>query len=189
MIKGKKVILRSLKKADQIKTVCWRNDLEIKKYLLLHPFLVTEILEEGWYANILSSTANKNLYFGIERITDSQLIGIVSLVDINWVNRNCKFGFFIGEEKDRSSGFGSEALELTINYAFNSLNLLKIYLEVAEFNLGAINLYKKKGFQIEGSLRSHFFCEGKWHNVIIMSLLLNNFLEDKSRVKELSSLK
>lgn len=176
MIKGEKVILRSLKKEDQIKTVFWRNDAVIKKNLLLHPFLVSELLEEEWYNSILSSTNNKNIYLGIERISDSQLIGIVSLMDINWVNRNCKFGFFIGEEKDRTSGFGSEALDLTINFVFNSLNLFKIYLEVAEFNQGAINLYKKYGFQVDGSLRSHFFCEGKWHNVIVMSLLKENII-------------
>ena len=51
------------------------------------------------------------------------------------------------DSKFRKKGFGSELLEYFINL-YKDQNILNITLEVAESNVAAIELYKKKGFEV-----------------------------------------
>ncbi len=51
------------------------------------------------------------------------------------------------------------------------MNLNKVGLEVFSFNKAAIKCYKKLGFIVEGTLRQELFRAGKYHDVIIMGLL------------------
>jgi len=57
-----------------------------------------------------------------------------------------ELGIAIMEKEYRSLGYGSEALELAINYGFNELGLGLIALTPYPFNERAINAYEKVGF-------------------------------------------
>lgn len=50
----------------------------------------------------------------------------------------------------------------------------RIYLTVLENNKNAYNLYKKIGFKEDGVLRDAIFKNGKYCNLIMMSILLND---------------
>ena len=63
---------------------------------------------------------------------------------------------------------------LIISFCFNHINLHKVYLHVFESNLRAINCYKKIGMVQEGILIDHHYNNGKYENVLIMSLLNSN---------------
>ena len=62
-----------------------------------------------------------------------------------------------------------------MNYAFKDLNLHKVYLRVLESNLNAIKVYDTCGFVKEGKLRSQFWVNGKYENVLIMGILRDEF--------------
>ena len=170
MIEGKKIRLRALTKKDFIKTFKWHNDLELKNLTLSHPFPVTDLQEEGWYDNILTDRSNKNAYFGIEDKSNKNLVGIIFLSKINMLHRTCWLGVFIGEKSARGKGFGNEAVNLIAEYAFNILNIRKISLEVVKTNKPAILVYKKLEFVIEGEMKNQVYVDGKYSNLIIMSL-------------------
>ena len=85
---------------------------------------------------------------------------------------NC---IFIGEEENRSKGYGTEALKLLLDYGFNYLNLHSIMLCVMSFNERAIACYKKVGFKEAGRLRENYFLNGKYHDVVYMDILENEF--------------
>lgn len=169
MIKGKKIFLRPLKYDDWEKTFNWRNNLEFSKLIMSHPFPVTEELEKEWIGGILNNKDNSSVYFGICENESDEIVGIVKLFNINWIARICYFGIFLGSEKYRGKGIGKEAIQLIIDYAFNTLDLRKILLEVVADNQPAISLYKKLGFIIEGELKEQFFADKKSSNVFIMS--------------------
>ena len=173
MIEGKKVRLRSLTKKDFNKTFKWHNDLELKNLTLSHPFPVTDVQEEEWYENLLKDSSNKNVYFGIEDIANEVLAGIIFLSKINMIHQTCWLGVFIGEETARGKGFGKEAVNLLVDFAFNSLNFRKVSLEVVKTNKNAISVYKKLGFVQEGEMKKQVFIEGKYSDLIIMSLKKN----------------
>lgn len=169
MLKGKNIILRPLKITDWEKTLQWRNNMTIKKMAMIHPFPITEIVEKEWYKNILKSTSDKSIYFAITKEDDSA-IGFINLNKINYIHKNCTLGIIIGEISEQNKGYGKEAIEIIIDYAFHSLNLNKITVEVVEHNNKALNLYKKIGFIEEGRLKDQYLSEGKYYDVSLMSI-------------------
>ena len=90
--------------------------------------------------------------------------------NINHIHGNCCVGIVIGEPEQQGKGFGNEAMKLIINYSFNTLNMNKISLEVVENNIAALNLYRKLGFIEEGRLKRHFYLDGKYFDVFVLSL-------------------
>ncbi len=62
-------------------------------------------------------------------------------------------------------------------FCFINLNLRKMNLGVAESNTKAISLYKKLNFNIEGKLINHISLNGKYVNILRMSLFNENFID------------
>lgn len=83
----------------------------------------------------------------------------------------------IGEEPSRNKGIGTYATKTMINHAFNHLNLHRIELEVLATNKEAYALYEKSGFVKEGVKRQAVFKNGKYIDVIFMSLLREELIE------------
>jgi len=84
------------------------------------------------------------------------------------------------QKVDWNKGYGSEAISLLIDYAFNSLNLHNIRLNVYESNVNAISCYSKLGFQRVGIVREAVFMNQKYENLVIMDLLPNDFYNKKA---------
>ena len=164
------ILLRALNtKSDFNDIYRWRNDLNLRKNIMLHPFPVSPQLEEKWLDRITTDLSNRQLYFGIQKFKAPNLIGYTLLNDIDWVNRRCYFGILIGEQSARGKGIGTTVTHMMIDYAFNQLNLYKILLQVLSSNVAAQSLYSKLGFQTEGRLHKHFYWQGEWFDAIIMS--------------------
>lgn len=169
MIEGKKIRLRALTRKDFEKTFKWHNDLDLKNLVLSHPFPVTDIQEEEWFESILKNKTNRNVYFGIEILSNNELVGIIFLSNINMIHSTCWLGVLIGDEKTRGKGFGKEAVNLIVDYAFTVLNLKKVSLEVIATNKSAIDVYKKLEFIVEGKMKKQVFINGQHSDLIIMS--------------------
>ena len=60
--------------------------------------------------------------------------------------------------------------KLIIHYAFNDLNLRKIYSYNLAGNEGTLKMQKKLGFSQEGILKDHFYFGGLYYDIIILSL-------------------
>ena len=54
------------------------------------------------------------------------MIGTVSLEGIDHINRCATLGIFIGNKDFRSKGYGTEAVQLILEYGFKYLNLKNI---------------------------------------------------------------
>ena len=91
-------------------------------------------------------------------------------MDINFINRNAMLGIVIGEQSYQGKGLGKEIMELGLTYAFDYLQLNKIYLDVLESNNKAVSLYKKLGFIEEGLFRNHYWFNNEFHNVMRFSI-------------------
>jgi diamine N-acetyltransferase len=169
MLKGIKVTLRPLKMSDWEKSIQWRNNTSLKKMAMMHPFPITEMVEKQWYEGIMNSRNDKVIYFTI-CLNPDKPIGFIHLNNISYINKNCYLGIVIGDPEVKSKGYGIDTMNTIISYAFNTLNLIKITVEVAEINKPAINLYNKLGFVEEGRLRKQFFNNGSYIDVIVLSL-------------------
>jgi diamine N-acetyltransferase len=110
---------------------------------------------------------------------DDQFAGIIELVDINFIHRNTEIQLII---KSDFQGFGLAKIAMSkgMDYAFNILNMHKIYLYVDAENQKALHIYKELGFKQEGVLRQHFFVEGAYHDSVIMGVFSHEIKKKSS---------
>lgn len=154
----------------------WRNDMDVM--VSTNPSLDIYSLEETRQfveSVILRSTSSKS--YIICHKESERPIGITSLINIDPKNRNAEFIIDIGEKGFWGQGYGNEAMQLLLRYAFLELNLHRVSLRVFSFNERAIHLYKKIGFEQEGVSRQSLFRKGQWHDIIHMGILQEEFIE------------
>ncbi|HWQ04363.1 MAG TPA: GNAT family protein [Longilinea sp.] len=123
-------------------------------------------------AEMLTSRRSSNsVNFALRTLDGDRLIGFVAIHSIEWNNQCGTLSMGIGEAEFRGKGYGSEALNLILNYAFNELNLYRVGLDVIGTNERAIRAYQKAGFREEGCLRASVFRDGQRQDRILMSVL------------------
>ena len=173
---GKRVMLRDYRKEDLPYMRSWVNDAEITKYLsnvFLYPHTLTQT-ESFLQSNLEGRGDYKG--FVIAHKDTEEYIGQLDLVKIDWVNRKALIGIVIGNKEYQNNGYGTEAIGLLQDFAFNKLNLHKLELEVRAFNERAIKCYKKCGFVEEGRIRENFYADGKYTDTLYMGVLKDEYL-------------
>ena len=174
MKQNEHIAIRPMQLNDSAKTLKWRNNPSLSRQVMSHPFPVTYEMEMNWYSNHLSDTTNNSIYFAICDPKTLVMVGMVYLTQINWISGVCSFHILIGESEARGHGFGKATLAWMIEYIFDTLHLRKINLEVIADNSVAIKLYTKFGFLEEGLLVQQYYNNGKYYDVMIMSLINAN---------------
>lgn len=107
---------------------------------------------------------------------NDQTVGDIVINDIDFQNRNANIRVAIDNSQHFGKGYGSEAMNLMLNYGFGILNLHRIELDVFSFNERAIRTYEKLGFKKqEGTKRDCLYYEYEYHDAIIMSILAGEF--------------
>ena len=175
MLKGKKIILESVEEEHLDQFRIWRNDPDLRKYFREHRE-ISKYMQSKWFERI--SNDKNQFNFSIKEKETSNLIGHCGLYYIDWVNRTGEFGIYIGDEKYRSGGYGSDSLRCLIKYGFSELNLNKIWCEVFDNNK-SISLYKRLGFAHEGTMREHYYNDGKYWDSHFLSLLKRDWETQK----------
>lgn len=122
----------------------------------------------------LESIVSKHHYAIIAKDTD-ELLGNCSIFDIHDIHKRAEVGIFIGDEKNRSKGYGTEALQLLCEYAYAILNLHNITLRVFSFNKRAITSYQKVGFRVFNVRHEAIILMNKFYDSIHMELLPTTF--------------
>ena len=114
---------------------------------------------------------NGQVLFIIRTLQPSRAIGFVLFKNLNPVFRAAELGVRIGDESDRGKGHGSAALRLALDYAWNTLNLKRVWLTTLAGNARAIAAYARAGFEQEGVMRQAAFIGGRWMDVVMMAAL------------------
>jgi RimJ/RimL family protein N-acetyltransferase len=120
--------------------------------------------------------SQKDYLFAIRCNDDNLLIGYVNLDGILWSHRNCWLAIGLGDRANWGKGYGREAMELALKFAFDELNLHRVQLTVFSYNTRAIALYQKLGFTREGVFREHLRREGQYFDMILFGLLRREWL-------------
>jgi RimJ/RimL family protein N-acetyltransferase len=177
MIFGKRVRLRAIEKDDLPRFVAWLNDPEVRRNLILYqPLSMGQ--EELWYESILKEPVDEQpLCIDIKDGDKWVHAGNISFMQLNQHDRSAEIGIFIGRKDFWNKGFGCEAMRLMVGHGFNDLNLNRIYLRVYETNPNGERCYEKAGFKLEGRLREARFHEGKYIDMLMMSILKREWIE------------
>ena len=175
---GERIYLspKSCEEEDIIKFTEWMNDFEITDYIDNSSMSFSYESEKEWI--IASAKKSSPGNFNIIDLETNELIGSVGLDKIKDVSRNAVLGIFIGNDKYRSNGYGTEAIKLLLEYGFKYLNLHSIKLTVLDVNARAYKCYIKCGFKETGRDREAMYLNGKYHDVIHMDILESEFTGD-----------
>jgi UDP-4-amino-4,6-dideoxy-N-acetyl-beta-L-altrosamine N-acetyltransferase len=175
MIYGERLRLRAAEREDIPRFVAWLNDPEVRQFLLINQ-PISQAWEERWFENMVNhSPAEQVLVIQIQDGSDWKAIGNTSFMDINATNRSAEIGIFIGEKSCWNQGYGRETMRLMLKHGFETLNLHRIYLRVFEHNMRGIKAYEHAGFMHEGRMRQAQFQNGRYYDVLFMSVLSDEY--------------
>ncbi|SES61722.1 Protein N-acetyltransferase, RimJ/RimL family [Oceanobacillus limi] len=174
MFSSNRIALRKVEKKDIEQYHSWRNNTEVM--VSTNPSLDQYSLEDTreFVEEVLINSTSSKSYIIMETEKDTP-IGITSLINIDYKNRNAECIIDIGETEYWGQGYATEALHILIHYAFQELHLHRISLRVFAFNEKAIHLYQKLGFQKEGTSRQALYRNGQWHDIIHMGMLAEEY--------------
>ncbi|KAI1327801.1 acyl-CoA N-acyltransferase [Xylariaceae sp. FL0255] len=115
-----------------------------------------------------------------------QPIGTLNVSDAPGYQRRARFGITMSPEY-QSKGFGSEAINWLMDWAFRWGGYHSLTLGASLYNERAVSAYKKAGFTLEGISRECVYRDRKWHDTCQMSILeheweaLRGIISDKSQ--------
>ena len=178
---GERVYLSPVSAEDAYTFIKWMNDFEVTDYIGRSANLLTLPQELTWITEV---TQGKNYLFSIVKNEDDKLIGNIELQKVNHTDRRATLGILIGEAQERSKGYGTEAINLLLDFAFNYLNINSVNLTVLAVNDRARRCYEKVGFKEFGRQRESRFVNGKYYDTIHMDILksefMNSFIKNKN---------
>ena len=174
------MIIRALEETDLQFVHHLNNEYTIMSYWFEEPYESLSELKTLYQKHILDESERR---FIIE--DDRTSIGVVELVEINFVHRNCEIQIII-DSQFGNKGYGKKAFKMAIDYAFLVLKLNKVYLYVEKKKKKAVHIYKKAGFIIEGELKEHFYTQGKYKDCYVMGLLKAKWNEQRDGNDDLS---
>lgn len=165
---GTLAAIRPVQVEDLAALKAWDEDPDI---IALMGQKFPELQEEEWSKAALSRRNRRPMAIETH---EGQLIGEIELAQINWRAGTAEMRICIGEKGYWGLGFGHEALELLLGYAFSGLGLFQVYLRVFSTNERAIRLYERTGFRREAVLP---LCRrrGDPSSVVLMSVNRNQW--------------
>ena len=174
MILGERICLRAIEMEDLPLLVKWRNDPQVYDNFYEHEPL-SLIMQQRWFEKLLQREDEK--FWIAETLRDPEPIGTIALVHIDWRNRKAEMGrVLIFPDGGRGAGYGKEMCNLLLKYAFEHMNLNRIYLEVFADNYRAIEFYKQMAFSEEGRFRQHIFSRSHYRDVLVFSILQQEYI-------------
>jgi aminoglycoside 6'-N-acetyltransferase len=171
MIQGKKVQLRPVRRKD-IEILAGRvNDLEFKGEYNDFGLCDTEYFEQAFEQDGMLNPQNSTL---VVTLHDDQIIGTVSYHMVRYGPNEGSRAYNIGiglDAEHRGKGYGIEAQQLLTKYLFATYAVMRVEATTDIENIAEQRALEKAGFTREGILRRAQWRNGKWHDMVIYSML------------------
>lgn len=136
--------------------------------------LIYKEQQELWYTKLIQDKTKK-YFMAYSWVTENQVtvnenIGVIRIDEIDSINRSARVGCDVFKSF-RNRGLGTKIMEAICAYSFNFLNMHRLWLLVASYNMAAIEIYKRTGFLEEGCQKQALYRNGTYHDYIMMSYL------------------
>lgn len=174
-IKGKKVTLRFIEPDDLEAIREMTNDPEQEHLIIGWSFPAAKKHQEDWYQRVLAD--RNNFRFAIE--FEGKFVGISTLTSIDWKNRKADHGIRLTLDAPKGQGIGTDAVYATMKYAFEELNLNRLYGSILDYNTASWKLYTKCGWKSEGVYRQSVFKNDEFHDESPVAILKSEYMEWK----------
>ena len=106
--------------------------------------------------------------FGIFLKEGDKHIGNIKIGNANFLHRFGDIGLIIGNKDCWGKGYGTEAITLATEYAFNQVNLNKLLAGMIVDNVGSYKAFMKAGYREAGRLKSHVLVKGQFVDAVLV---------------------
>lgn len=153
---GERVYLRAMETGDA-EAYAVMDANETDTFMWRRSMPDSPIWAEHWIKEQCKDQPPKDVDFAVCLRADDRLIGMVSIVDLDWLNRTGETASFMAPGEFRGNGYGTEAKHLLLEYAFDRLGLHVLMSLVHEPNTRSAAALAKQGYRPAG--------RAKWVNV------------------------
>lgn len=147
VILGQKVQLRQIQEEDADALLSMLTDHQIRQTIyadqLASPLRAQRILSQ-----MLGRDRQNSLHFGVCKVGEQPLIGVVSLQHWRQVSGQATLGFLI-DSADWNKGYASEAVKLLLDIGFGKLGLKRIEGRCQSSNTASERIMIKNGMQLD----------------------------------------
>lgn len=173
-LEGKSVKLRPVLKTDLPVIFQWYNSDKLQTTTSHHRYPNT--IEKQQILFDRQSQDNSHLQLAV--IKKGEIVGTVTLFQINHLDQKAELSVHVFDSTREKTKIAIEAVSLLIHHGFSALNLNKIYVGLMEGLEGwgsiLMDFFK---FAEEGRKRQDVFKNGKFVDIILLSLLKSDYLE------------
>lgn len=166
-VRGKNVILREQREDDAKYFAYWFNQPEVMfKCGFEKP---TDEEEVKRYINVYHR-AEDALWFTITD-PDGNVIGETGLLRMFPAWHCTDLSIIIPDPKMRHKGYGTEAIRIMLDMAFDRYEMNRVAIGVVGANTEALAFYNRIGFRQEGILEQGYYYDGEYSDFVMMRLL------------------
>lgn len=169
---GKRVNFCKITKNDLSTLQKWRNSSEIWLYNTQY-VLLNMVNQQQWYEQIMQKKSDRIMFMVTNKL--GKPIGVCGLIHIDLKDKIASIAIIIGEKEYQNKGFGTEILQMLVDYGFNQVRIHRIEAEVFAYNQASTKLFEKMNFKQEVILRDSLWRNGKWWDILILSILQNEY--------------
>ena len=182
MILGKKTKLVPISMEYLYQYQKWINDPEVSDMLGILGFPFSIEKERKW---VEDNVVPSEYRYGFTILTKSgKPIGNLALMEIEYIHKSAVLGIMIGEKEYWNRGYGTDAINALLGFAFDTLAMNRIELRTLEINKRALACYKNCGFKVEGRRRKHWYYNGKYLDDILMGILVDEWRAKNRKEKK-----
>ncbi len=167
VIKTKRLVLRPIKKGDELHFTKHLNNINVSRHLATPPYPYTMRHAKAWVRLNLKNNRKRrktDVVFVIEH--GKEFVGVTGLHKIR--GHKCELGYWIAEPF-WGHGFATEAIKAVTRFAFNELKLVRLMAAAFIPNRRSMRVLKKCGFKKEGRLRKSVLKKKRFYDVYLFS--------------------
>lgn len=181
VLETERILLKPIEPEDLNFLMELRWKAEIVEHIIHNP--ISSRMQQNWYENVMKSgdLVLSIFYKDEKNKTKTTLIGTIGLYDFNYRHQRATLKSMRILPEYQGKNIGLEATDLLMDYGFNVLNLNKICCDLFEDNMARLKGLIKLGFKKEGTLRKHYFHNGKFKDAAIYSLLRTDYNKIKKK--------
>ena len=165
-IYGKQVYIRPITEDDTDLIIKWRNSEAVRPYFIYQkPF--TREGHLNWLKTMIETGCGYQ--FIVCNIEDDMPVGCTYLRDYDREHNKIEYGVFLGSEDVKGKGIGTEILGLTLQFAFGTLDVHKVFARAFSDNPASIGSFLKGGFEKEAYLKDEVFVNGQYRDIVLLA--------------------
>ena len=169
-----RLLLRPLQHSDLDDFYEYAQDPGVYKTGMWQPYDSLESARKH-LDELLSRYYDGLMWWAIEYKVDKKMIGRIEISDVNRDDKHAEISYALNRTYWRQ-GIMTEASKRVIDYAFNKMQLNRLYARTLTDNEASSKLLEKLGFQREGHLREHTQVKGYAEDVYIYGFLKSDLI-------------